>query len=142
MKKLNVIPVLFLLVFTISCTIATGPLPRGMAKTVPNSRVFDTEYLLPSPNTGVVTITRDGSFLPAHHLVKVFIDGKTVVSIGSAQKVVLYLKEGKHIFSVQDAGFGGKIAFEIACNIEIGEKRALRIGMLSRGDFYICETAF
>ncbi len=121
---------------------ATRPIPNDEAIHIPESRILDSKYLKPTPNSGTVTVKRDSGFFGSACSYRIFIDAKPIADIQISEKVVAYLPAGEYIFSAWPNGICGGGLSEVRAMVKSGAELNFRIGYGSSGDFTINATAF
>lgn len=121
---------------------ATRPISNELATPCPDERIIDNAYMQPSVDTGTVIIKRDEGVAGSPCSSRVFVDAKPVADIRVAEKVVLYISEGEHIFSAWPNGLCGGGMTEVKSRVEKGKQISFRIGYGSNGHFSISPTAF
>jgi hypothetical protein len=121
---------------------ATRPMSNAESNPVPSSRIIDARYLSNSPNTGIVTVKRDGGLGGSACTSRVFVNAKPIADLDPAEKVVLYLPENEYVLSAWPNGICGGGMSEVRANVKIGSELNFRIGYGSNGDFTINATAF
>ncbi|HEX2768467.1 MAG TPA: hypothetical protein VHN12_04230 [Geobacteraceae bacterium] len=124
------------------CSCATTPIPSERAILISNDQVIDSRYMKQAPDTGEVIIKRDDGFGGSACSSKVFVDSIPIAVLWRAEKVVLYLPEGDHIFGAWPNGVCGGGLSETRGTVQIGKRITFRIGYGSNGDYYIVPTAF
>ncbi len=78
---------------------ATKPVSNEQATPVPEKQIISTALLEKRDGTGEVIIKRDSGFFGSACFSRVYVDGKEVADLGTAQKVVVYPTIGDHVFS-------------------------------------------
>ncbi|MEN0627970.1 hypothetical protein AAIG33_11060 [Phytobacter ursingii] len=121
---------------------ATKPVSNEQAKAVPQQQIFNKELLVKKPRTGEVVIKRDAGFMGSACLTRVYVDGKDVADLDTAQKVVVYPIVGEHIISAWPKGICGGGMSEQSAKVESDRILIFRIGYGTNGDFGIYPTAF
>ena len=139
----NLLLLLIIGVILFGC--ATTPIPTDQASLVPQEQILDNRYLTQEPGTGEVVIKKDSGIKTGITCAsRVWIDGVPIVDIRSAEKIILYLPEGDHIFSAGTSGIGlctFGTPVETTGSIKIGKLLTIRIG-LNGGNLFIAPTAF
>ncbi len=75
-------------------------------------------------------------------MTRVYLDGKEIADLDTAQKAVIYPKVGNHIFSAWPKGMCGGGMSEQSGTVIDGKTLMYRIGYGTNGDFGIYPTAF
>ncbi len=75
-------------------------------------------------------------------MTRVYVDGKEVADLDTAQKVTVYPKIGDHIFSAWPKGMCGGGMSEQSGRVAEGDVLMFRVGYGTNGDFGIYPTAF
>lgn len=86
---------------------ATKPVTNEQAQDVPAKQVINNTLLVKKEGTGKVIIKRDSGFMGSACMTRVYVDGKEVADLDTAQKVTVYPKIGDHIFSAWPKGMCG-----------------------------------
>jgi len=86
---------------------ATKPVTNEQAKDVPAKQIIDSTLLVKNADSGKVIIKRDSGFMGSACLTRVYVDGKDVADLDTAEKVTVYPKSGDHIFSAWPKGICG-----------------------------------
>ena len=120
---------------------ATRPISNAEAIHVPSEQILSRLLLEQKPKTGQVVIKRDSGIFGSACSSRVFVDGNPVADIGAAEKIVLYIPEGEHIFSAWPNGICGGGMSEVKAMVRAGSQSNFRIGYGSNGDFTINPTA-
>ncbi|MDV2864953.1 putative periplasmic lipoprotein [Phytobacter ursingii] len=128
------------IIFLAGC--ATKPVSNEQAKAVPQQQIFNKELLVKKQGTGEVVIKRDTGFMGSACLTRVYVDGKDVADLDTAQKVVVYPVVGEHIISAWPKGICGGGMSEQSAKVESDRILMFRIGYGTNGDFGIYPTAF
>lgn len=121
---------------------ATKPVTNEQAKEVPVKQIIDNTLLAKGEGTGKVIIKRDSGFMGSACLTRVYVDGKEVADLDTAEKVTVYPKFGDHIFSAWPKGVCGGGMSEQSGKVTEGGMLMYRIGYGTNGDFGIYPTAF
>ncbi|MEH4799198.1 hypothetical protein [Atlantibacter hermannii] len=137
MKKL--LPI-FAAIMLAGC--ATKPVANDQAKDVPSKQIIDSSLLSPKTGTGKVIIKRDSGFMGSACMSRVYVDGKEIADLDTAQKVVVYPPVGEHIFSAWPKGICGGGMSEQSGKVTETKTLMYRIGYGTNGDFGIHPTAF
>ncbi|WP_113391694.1 hypothetical protein [Escherichia coli] len=121
---------------------ATKPVSNEQATPVPEKQIISTALLEKRDGTGEVIIKRDSGFFGSACFSRVYVDGKEVADLGTAQKVVVYPTIGDHVFSAWPKGVCGGGMSEQAGNVTTDRTLMYRIGYGSNGEYGIHPTAF
>ena len=134
-----------LIVITLAFVVAgcaTRPVSNSEASQVPSSRIIDSKFLTPTPDSGVVTVKRDSGFGGSACSSRVFVNAKPIADLQTSEKVVVYLPAGEYVFSAWPNGICGGGMSEVRATVKSGAELSFRIGYGSNGDFTINATAF
>ena len=126
----------------ILCGCATKPVTNEQATEVPDNQIINKTLLNPGAETGKVIIKRDSGFMGSACLTRVYVDGKEIADLDTAQKVTLYPGLGEHIFSAWPKGICGGGMSEQSGRVVKDGLLMYRIGYGTNGDFGIYPTAF
>ncbi|EHK2055064.1 hypothetical protein OGY14_21630 [Citrobacter sp. Cpo073] len=132
--------IILLAVMMVGC--ATKPVTNEQAKDVPAKQIIDNTMLVKNDGTGKVIIKRDSGFMGSACLTRVYVDGKEVADLDTAEKVTVYPKLGDHIFSAWPKGVCGGGMSEQSGKVTENATLMYRIGYGTNGDFGIHPTAF
>ncbi|AWS96465.1 hypothetical protein M5R23_05800 [Citrobacter freundii] len=132
--------IILLAVLMVGC--ATKPVTNEQAKDVPVKQIIDNTMLVKNDGTGKVIIKRDSGFMGSACLTRVYVDGKEVADLDTAEKVTVYPKLGDHIFSAWPKGVCGGGMSEQSGKVTESATLMYRIGYGTNGDFGIHPTAF
>ena len=121
---------------------ATRPVSNSEATQVPSSRIIDSKFLTPTPDSGVVTVKRDSGLGGSACSSRVFVNAKPIADLQTSEKVVVYLPAGEYVFSAWPNGICGGGMSEVRATVKSGVELSFRIGYGSNGDFTINATAF
>ncbi|GAS75154.1 TPA: hypothetical protein R8G32_000812 [Citrobacter braakii] len=132
--------IILLAVMMVGC--ATKPVTNEQAKDVPAKQIIDNTMLVKNDGTGKVIIKRDSGFMGSACLTRVYVDGKEVADLDTAEKVTVYPKLGDHIFSAWPKGVCGGGMSEQSGKVTESATLMYRIGYGTNGDFGIHPTAF
>jgi hypothetical protein len=134
------IAILCLACSVVAC--ATRPVSNAAAEDVPGERLLSTQFSLPAPGTGKVTVKRDSGFGGAACTSRIFLNAKPIADLKPAEKVVMYLPTGDHILSAWPNGACGGGMTEVRAAVKDGAEMNFRVGYGSNGDYSINVTAF
>ncbi|CDH25085.1 lipoprotein [Xenorhabdus bovienii] len=137
MKKIALAAAAF---FIVGC--ATTPVSNEAAKPVPEKQIIKHDLLIKKEGTGKVIIKRDSGFGGSACLSRIYVDGKELADLDPAQKIEVYPKVGRHIFSAHPKGICGGGMSEQEGRVVEDETLTYRIGYGSNGDYGIYPTAF
>jgi hypothetical protein len=130
------------LISTLLLGCATTPIPSGLARDVPLSRVFERSLLKPLPEAGQVIVKRDEGLAASACNSQIHVNGSLLAEISPGEKVVFYLPEGEHMLGAIAKGIciGGLVE----TRIRVQRKRAVvyRISYGSSGEFSLQPTAY
>jgi hypothetical protein len=121
---------------------ATKPVSNEMAKDVPAKQIIDSSLLAKKEGSGKVIIKRDSGFMGSACMTRVYIDGKEIADLDTAQKITVYPSYGDHIFSAWPKGVCGGGMSEQSGRVANDRDLMYRIGYGTNGDFGIYPTAF
>lgn len=134
-----------IIILGIACILAgcaTKPVTNEQAKDVPDKQVIDQSLLVIKEGTGKVIIKRDSGFMGSACMIRVYVDGKEVADLDTAQKVTVYPTLGDHIFSAWPKGMCGGGMSEQSGKVTENGTLMYRVGYGTNGDFGIYPTAF
>ncbi|MDE9553481.1 hypothetical protein [Xenorhabdus bovienii] len=139
MKKIALVAAAF---FIVGC--ATTPISNEAAKSVPKKQIIQHDLLVKKEGTGKVIIKRDSGFVGSICLSRIYVDGKEIAHLDPAQKIEIYPKIGRHIFSTQPKGICSGAGGMKELDGQVTEDNVLiyRIGYGANGDYGIYPTAF
>ncbi|MFS6858910.1 hypothetical protein [Citrobacter freundii] len=132
--------IILLAVMMVGC--ATKPVTNEQAKDVPAKQIIDNTMLVKNDGTGKVIIKRDSGFMGSACLTRVYVDGKEIADLDTAEKITVYPKLGDHIFSAWPKGVCGGGMSEQSGKVTESATLMYRIGYGTNGDFGIHPTAF
>ncbi|EJB8470256.1 hypothetical protein MW376_000283 [Citrobacter freundii] len=121
---------------------ATKPVSNEQAKDAPAKQIINSDLLTKKDGTGEVIIKRDSGFMGSACMSRVYVDGKEVADLDTAQKVTVYPSTGEHIFSAWPKGICGGGMSEQSGKVTSEKTLMYRIGYGTNGDFGIYPTAF
>lgn len=122
---------------------ASTPVSNQEAKSVPEQRVLDHSLSKKAGDgSGEVIIKRDSGFGGSACLTQIFMDGKILAEIDTAEKFIFYPPTGEHVFSAWPKGICGGGIVEIPGVVKKDGVLIYRVGYGSNGDFGIYRTAF
>ncbi|HGU6809359.1 TPA: hypothetical protein ACNAGR_005546 [Klebsiella pneumoniae] len=121
---------------------ATKPVTNEQAQNIPAKQILDSSFLSKKEGTGEVIIKRDSGVMGSACMTRVYLDGKEIADLDTAQKAVIYPKVGNHIFSAWPKGMCGGGMSEQSGTVIDGKTLMYRIGYGTNGDFGIYPTAF
>ena len=87
--------------------------------------------------TGKVIIKRDSGFMGSACMTRIYIDGKEIADLDTAEKAVIYPVIGTHIFSAWPKGMCGGGMSEQSGEVTEGKTLMYRVGYGTNGDFGI-----
>ena len=121
---------------------ATKPVTNEPAQNIPAKQILDSSFFSKKEGTGEVIIKRDSGVMGSACMTRVYLDGKEIADLDTAQKAVIYPKVGNHIFSAWPKGMCGGGMSEQSGTVIDGKTLMYRIGYGTNGDFGIYPTAF
>ncbi|HDZ2637218.1 TPA: hypothetical protein RSS34_004861 [Klebsiella pneumoniae] len=121
---------------------ATKPVTNEQAQNIPAKQILDSSFFSKKEGTGEVIIKRDSGVMGSACMTRVYLDGKEIADLDTAQKAVIYPKVGDHIFSAWPKGMCGGGMSEQSGTVIDGKTLMYRIGYGTNGDFGIYPTAF
>ncbi|MCY3530219.1 hypothetical protein [Klebsiella variicola] len=121
---------------------ATKPVTNEQAQNIPAKQILDSSFFSKKEGTGEVIIKRDSGVMGSACMTRVYLDGKEIADLDTAQKAVIYPKVGSHIFSAWPKGMCGGGMSEQSGTVIDGKTLMYRIGYGTNGDFGIYPTAF
>ena len=121
---------------------ASQPISNLEAAPVPAERILDSQFMNRSPNSGEVTVKRDSGFTGSACSTRIFVNGKPIADIRTAEKVVMYLPEGEYILSANPNGMCGGGMTEVKAAVKPGSQSNYRYGTSGNGSPSIYPTAF
>lgn len=121
---------------------ATKPVTNEQAQNIPAKQILDSSFFSKKEGTGEVIIKRDSGVMGSACMTRVYLDGKEIADLDTAQKAVIYPKVGNHIFSAWPKGMCGGGMSEQSGKVIDGKTLMYRIGYGTNGDFGIYPTAF
>ena len=121
---------------------ATKPVTNEQAQNIPAKQILDSSFFSKKEGTGEVIIKRDSVVMGSACMTRVYLDGKEIADLDTAQKAVIYPKVGNHIFSAWPKGMCGGGMSEQSGTVIDGKTLMYRIGYGTNGDFGIYPTAF
>ena len=121
---------------------ATKPVTNEQAQNIPAKQILDSSFFSKKEGTGEVIIKRDSGVMGSACMTRVYLDGKEIADLDTAQKAVIYPKVGNHIFSAWPKGVCGGGMSEQSGTVIDGKTLMYRIGYGTNGDFGIYPTAF
>ncbi|MGK1298459.1 hypothetical protein ACRE80_26930 [Klebsiella pneumoniae] len=121
---------------------ATNPVTNEQAQNIPAKQILDSSFFSKKEGTGEVIIKRDSGVMGSACMTRVYLDGKEIADLDTAQKAVIYPKVGNHIFSAWPKGMCGGGMSEQSGTVIDGKTLMYRIGYGTNGDFGIYPTAF
>ena len=121
---------------------ATKPVTNEQAQNIPAKQILDSSFFSKKEGTGEVIIKRDSGVMGSACMTRVYLDGKEIADLDTAQKAVIYPKVGNHIFSAWPKGMCGGGMSEQSGTVVDGKTLMYRIGYGTNGDFGIYPTAF
>ncbi|EMK0361997.1 hypothetical protein V8J04_003325 [Klebsiella aerogenes] len=121
---------------------ATKPVTNEQAQNIPFKQILDSSFFSKKEGTGEVIIKRDSGVMGSACMTRVYLDGKEIADLDTAQKAVIYPVVGKHIFSAWPKGMCGGGMSEQSGTVIDGKTLMYRIGYGTNGDFGIYPTAF
>lgn len=121
---------------------ATKPVTNEQAQNIPAKQILDSSFFSKKEGTGEVIIKRDSGVMGSACMTRVYLDGKEIADLDTAQKAVIYPKVGNHIFSAWPKGMCGGGMSEQSGTVIEGKTLMYRIGYGTNGDFGIYPTAF
>lgn len=121
---------------------ATKPVTNEQAQNIPAKQILDSSFFSKKEGTGEVIIKRDSGVMGGACMTRVYLDGKEIADLDTAQKAVIYPKVGNHIFSAWPKGMCGGGMSEQSGTVIDGKTLMYRIGYGTNGDFGIYPTAF
>lgn len=105
---------------------ATSPVSEADARPVPNDRIFDPIFLIPTAGSGEVLVTRDFGFYAMGCNMRVTVDNQPVADLATSEKVMLHLPEGIHIMGTRSNCRGRE--HQTLINVRAGGRLNYRIG--------------
>lgn len=121
---------------------ATKPVTNEQAQNIPAKQILDSSFFSKKEGTGEVIIKRDSGVMGSACMTRVYLDGKEIANLDTAQKAVIYPKVGNYIFSAWPKGMCGGGMSEQSGTVIDGKTLMYRIGYGTNGDFGIYPTAF
>ncbi|WP_305863791.1 hypothetical protein, partial [Klebsiella pneumoniae] len=83
---------------------STKPVTNEQAQNIPAKQILDSSFFSKKEGTGEVIIKRDSGVMGSACMTRVYLDGKEIADLDTAQKAVIYPKVGNHIFSAWPKG--------------------------------------
>lgn len=123
-----------------SCS--SSPVPNEKARNVPAYRIYNQEFLTKKDNSGIVIIKRDAGFVSSACSDSFFVDGIKIADLNPAEKIVIYPRTGKRIFSMIANGICGGGLVEVEGEVELNQAITYRIAHSLNGGYGIYRTAF
>lgn len=136
-SRLSIIVVAFVLS---GC--ATRPVSNAEATNVPISRIINSKFLQPTPDSGMITLKRDSGIGGSACSSRVFVNAIPIADLRTSEKVVVSLPKGEYVLSAWPNGICGGGMPEVSALVKAGSQLSFPIGYGSNGDFSINATAF
>jgi hypothetical protein len=89
-------------VLVVAC--ASTPVPSSDAESVPEHRIFASEFTTPQEGHAYVVVTRDQGVIAEACAISLFVDGTHVVDLRNREQVRLFVKPGKHLLGISAEG--------------------------------------
>lgn len=141
MQKWLISPIIMGAAFSIlGC--ATSPVSNRDASLVPSKNILSRDYLVQKDGYGEVVIKRDSGLAGAACPSRVYVDAVAVAELWPAEKVILYLPGGDHLFGAEATAICGGSLTEIRGTVTKDKTIMFRIGYGSGGNYFITQTAF
>jgi hypothetical protein len=97
---------------------------------------------IPAPGQSRITVVRDAGFFGSACSISVSIDGESVGSLRTQQRVDAYVDPGEHVVEISTAeGLCGNFHASASCLASNGVPKAFRVGYPSGGDLAILPIA-
>ncbi len=121
---------------------ATSPVSVQHASSVSSSHFLAPQWASPSPNTGLLIVTRDSGLMGAGCAVRLYVDAIPAADLEASEKVELFIEVGEHVVGVTPRGIcgGGTASTEVV--VRADRQKVLRIGSGQSGDLTIQPSAF
>lgn len=121
---------------------SSSPVSNEKAKNVPANRIYNQEIFTKKDNSGTVIIKRDAGFVSSACSDSLFVDGVKIADLNPAEKIVIYPRQGKRIFSMIANGVCGGGLVEVEGDVEENQVITYRIAHALNGGYGIYRTAF
>jgi hypothetical protein len=123
--------ILILIVILMLSGCATTPIATKDAKRITGTSWLDRRYMGIKPDLGQVTIKRDEGYLGSGCKVIASVDGIDTAELWGAEKVILYMPPGEHIFGMSFGALclDGGINTETMAVVKKERPLTLRIGI-------------
>lgn len=121
---------------------ATTPVSNSNAKPVPVERIISKSSQLKKTGDATVNVKRDAGFIGSGCNIVVYLDGKPIAELDTAEKVTFYAQPGEHILSVKQTSICVAGLKEIAISLKENDEKTYRIGFGGNVDMSINATAF
>lgn len=127
-------------VLTVGC--ATQPVPNAESRLVQEKDVLGKGWFVRKTNTYPVTIKRDSGWMGSACSTRIYVNGKPVADVSTSEKMVIYLREGEHIFSAKPNGICAGGVSELRANVKSDSPLNIRAAYGTNGEFFLNVTAF
>jgi len=101
-----------------------------------------TKWGSPKEGYGTLIVKRDSGFLGKACSAGVYVDGERVGSLGTSEKVTVYLPPGEHLIGARNGTICGGAVSETAVVLTAQGHKTYRIAISDGGDIKIQPTAF
>ena len=113
---------------------ASKPISTADMKHPPDHRIISSAMFEPQPGTLPIVIKRDSEFNPIPCMVRLSVDGTTLVDIAPGEGVTLHLQEGERFVAAHLCpGIGGGEIRELMIRVGAGEHSTYRISSTAAG---------
>jgi len=122
------------------CT--TKPVETSVAKNVPGGRVFNKEIMESADNKGTVIVKRDSGHVGNACYSILYLDGKQIAYLDSAEKLIFYVPSGDHLIGAEPKGLCSGSLSEQKIMVGAGKTQTYRVGYDSGVIYGLRPTAF
>jgi hypothetical protein len=129
------------LILSAACLLAAGCATSPSTSSSPG-HALPNQWQSPSPNSGVLTVTRDSGFMGAACSQRIYVDGTPIADLRSGQSVTVYLPAGKHVAGVMSGGMCGGGSSSAQMVMASGGSERFRVASGQSGDLKIEPSAF
>lgn len=121
---------------------SSSPVSNDEAINVPQKRIYNQGIFEKKEDSGTVIIKRDKGFVSSACSDSLYVDGVKIADLNPSEKITIYPRTGKRVFSMIANGICGGGLAEVEGEVEVNQVITYRIAHALNGGYGIYRTAF
>lgn len=121
---------------------SSSPVSNDEAISVPQKRIYNQGIFEKKEDSGTVIIKRDKGFVSSACSDSLYVDGVKIADLNPSEKITIYPRTGKRVFSMIANGICGGGLAEVEGEVEVNQVITYRIAHALNGGYGIYRTAF